>query len=459
MNHCEKNKKTMTRKFIIQNEIENEFNHYSGELDFNSIAEWIACGFFLGNNDFTKLKFGSNNKYKPKSKWFYNPRNITFKQACDEFSDIFESIILNKVKNNNIVLPLSGGLDSRTLAASLFKKKNIKTYSYEFQDGIKETKYGKAISDAAGWDFQPFIIERGYLWDKIDELAQINLCQSDFTHPRQMAVIDKVAHFGDLLLHGQWGDVLFDLPKLNKKLSLQDQVEIIKSKIVKPGGLEFSKRLWEEWGLHNNFDNELQNHINDLLLKINIDNPSRRIQAFKSLHWATRWANPNLKIFSKYFKLFTPYYEDEICNLICTLPDEYLMDRRIQINYIKNKSKMLSKIPWQPYDLDLYKYQYFNNIYFPRRLYRYFKRGFQGKILNYLPIIERNWELQFLGKLNEKNLKFWLFENKKLNNIVSKELIKEFYDKFKYQDPIKYSHPISMLLTLSVWCEKFWKKK
>ena len=113
----------MTRKFIIQNEIENEFNHYSGELDFNSIAEWIACGFFLGNNDFTKLKFGSNNDYKPKSKWFYNPRNITFKQACDEFSNIFESIILNKVKNNNIVLPLSGGLDSRTLAASLLKKK------------------------------------------------------------------------------------------------------------------------------------------------------------------------------------------------------------------------------------------------------------------------------------------------------------------------------------------------
>ena len=64
-----------------------------------------------------------------------------------------------------------------------------------------------------------------------------------------------------------------------------------------------------------------------------------------------------------------------------------------------------------------------------------------------------------MEKKNEDKLRYWLFETKNLNNIVSKNLVNEFYNKFQNHDRVKYSHPISMLLTLSVWCEKFWKKR
>ena len=47
------------------------------------------------------------------------------------------------------------------------------------------------------------LFQEGYLWEKIEEIAKINSCQSDFVNPRQMAVIHKVAQFGDCIISGQ----------------------------------------------------------------------------------------------------------------------------------------------------------------------------------------------------------------------------------------------------------------
>ena len=79
--------------------------------------------------------------------------------------------------------------------------------------------------------------------------------------------------------------------------------------------------------------------LKNLLSEIKIENPSRRVQAFKSIHWAQRWANPNLNIFSSNdCELFAPYYENAMCEFICSIPNNYLNDRKIQIKYIQNSS-------------------------------------------------------------------------------------------------------------------------
>ena len=456
--HLDKNNKKEIRKYIFYNPRKNVNPKYEDDIDLRSVAEWIACGFFLGDKNFTKLKYGQDEYFRAKESWYYEPRNISFNSAVEEFTHIFETLIFENIKNKKIILPLSGGLDSRTIASALRKKKKIVTYSYEFLGGVKETKYAKQISDEMGWAFYKYLIPRGYLWEKIEKLAEINSCQSDFTHPRQMAVIDQISNLGDLIISGQWGDVLFDLSKLSHRANLDDQTGYLFNKIVKPGGLALSKSLWQEWGFSGQFEEILFNRIKELLLEIKINNPNRRVQAFKSIHWAQRWANPNLKIFSKNCELFIPYYDNSICEFICTVPDRYLEDRKIQIKYIQNRAPELAKIPWQVYDLNLYNYQYFNNIYLPRRAYRYLNRLFNEKIFKKPPKVQRNWELQFLGATNSKYLEYWLFEKELLNNIISPKLIHAFYEKFQTNNQIIFSHPVSMLLTLSVWCEKFWKK-
>ena len=132
---------------------------------------------------------------------------------------------------------------------------NVVAYSYEFSGGVKETKFASKISKEMGWPFYEYLIPKGYLWEKIDELSDINFCQSDFIHPRQMAVIGEISKLGDLIISGQWGDVLFDLPKIKNDESLNNQTKFLFKKIVKPGGLELSKKLWVEWGFAGDLKN------------------------------------------------------------------------------------------------------------------------------------------------------------------------------------------------------------
>ena len=431
-------------------------NHDPLNLNFESICYWLSTGFFLGKTTFFKNQFVSKAVGKEEWNWHYSPRYIPFEQVMDEFSSLFESLIQDYTKEKRVILPLSGGLDSRTLAAALKGHKDVVAVSYEFENGVRETEYARQIAVACEWEFHAYTIPHGYLWQKLDELADINQCQVEFTHSRQMAVIDKISQFGDLILSGQWGDVLFDIPGIADDADLDEQTNSTIKKVAKPGGMELADELWKHWELGGNYKEKYFKTIQKLLMDIDIESPNSRIRAFKSLHWAPRWANANLKVFTNRRDMFIPYYHDEMCKFICTVPEELLAGRRIQIEYIKRKAPELARIPWQAYDLDLYSYRHFNTIYFPRRIYRYGRRIIREKILKIPPLIQRNWELQFLGDENDRHLKHWIFETPELYELVPRQIVDDFYYRFKKVDPVKYSHPVSMLLTLAVWCKRFW---
>ncbi|MBK7870831.1 MAG: hypothetical protein IPJ74_09155 [Saprospiraceae bacterium] len=143
---------------------------------------------------------------------------------------MFERITQEQVGSQRVILPLSGGLDSRTQAAALRGNQPISSFSYEFPNGIPETRFARAIAHAMGFDFQSFTIPCGYLWYNIEQLAEINGCYAEFTHPRQMAFIDQYPTMGDLFYLGHWGDVLFDDMGVPDDLPFEQQVEVILKK-------------------------------------------------------------------------------------------------------------------------------------------------------------------------------------------------------------------------------------
>ena len=53
-----------------------------------------------------------------------------------------------------MILPLSGGLDSRTLAAALRGVPGARSYSYQFADSFDETKYGALIAEQERMSFE-----------------------------------------------------------------------------------------------------------------------------------------------------------------------------------------------------------------------------------------------------------------------------------------------------------------
>lgn len=438
---------------------------FPGELDLPAICIFTAIGFFPGNTTYFKnLKVASPaTKYtpglenfsveKPYWDWHYSPREISFKQAVEEFAHLFEGISKEQTQNRQVILPLSGGLDSRSQAAVLENINQVSAYSYQFENGINENKYGAAIAESKGFKYTAMTIPNGYLWDTLEDLAQLNYCLSDFTHQRQMAVASQYDNMGDLFFLGHWGDVLFDDMGVPDKLSEDDLVDVVIKKILKKGGKEIAERLWQAWDLPGDFMATLNERIWEMLSGINIGNANAKIRAFKSTYWAPRWTSTNLCVFQNAHRVALPYYHNEMCKFICEIPEEHLAARKIQIEYIKVKAPELATLPWQSFDpCNLYNYaDYYKAKYLPIRAARNLRRKVNQKILKRTQITTRNWEIQFCGNDNEKKLGNYLFDNKHFNQWIPQELVKNFYSKFKTEDDVFYSHPVSMFLTLSVF--------
>ena len=434
-------------------------------LDYEAICVFAATGFFLDDDTYFKeqkaLKPATScsideNKIVSEAtyfKWHYAPVERPLKQIVQEFATLFETIIKDQVQDKTVILPLSGGLDSRTQAAALYHLGNkVNSYSYEFTNGHNETHYSEEIAKICDFPFQKWQVPAGYLWPKIEELAEINQCYSEFTHPRQMAFIENYAVMGEIFSLGHWGDVLFDDMGVPDDLTNAEQVQVLLKKIVKKGGLELATSLWNAWKLEGDFETYLKNRIKVLLDKINIPSSANaQIRAFKSLYWAPRWTTTNLSVFEKVKPIALPYYDDRMCEFICTIPEKYLAGRQIQIEYLKLRMPALAKITWQehrPFNLYTYK----NNKFpynLPYRVWDKLQRSLTSKKL-----IQRNWELQFIGASNEKALEKWLFENEAFKTLIDPQLTQEFYSKFKQEDAVFYSHPVSMLLTLSLFTKR-----
>ena len=330
------------------------------ELHKEAICIFVATGFFLGQDTYFKdticlrpatINTIDDDGFLVKSDtwfdWHYSPQDKTFEATLDTFSNLFETIIDEQVKNKNVILPLSGGLDSRTQAVALNKLgKETTAYSYEFVNGYPETKIAKQIAELCDFEFHEFKIPKSYLWNQIEDLARINQCYSEFTHPRQMAIYDALDDLGDVFSLGHWGDVLFD-HQTQETLTETEQLKLIFKKIVKPSGLELAKQLWAEWELEGDFTKYLNQRISQLLKAIDIEHSSAKIRAFKSLYWAPRWTSTNLSIFAEKHEITLPYYDDRMCEFICSVSEAHLENRKLQIAYIKTRNPKLAKVTWQ----------------------------------------------------------------------------------------------------------------
>ena len=436
-------------------------------FDLEAICFFAAFGFFLDRDSYWKdqkvlapaLTYerdatGNIVPGQPYFQWHYSPRAIELQQTVEEFTHLFETITREQVANQSVILPLSGGLDSRSQAVALqaIGHRDVQCYSYAFEESFDETLYGEKIAAACGFPFHAYTIPRGYLWNAIDELAKINGCYSDFTHPRQMAVANRITSLGNLFFLGHWGDVLFDDMGVDSNASFEVQFSTVKHKVLKRGGLELASDLWMAWGLPGKFETRLDERLRALLADIPIQNANARIRAFKSLYWAPRWTSVNLNVFSSLHPMALPYYDRRMCEFICTVPEAFLAGRKIQIEYIRQRSPKIAQVPWQQYHpCNLYNYEQCASLkFYPQRGLAKVKRLIDSKIFN-KRLILRNWEIQFLGEDNDSQLQNWIFENDRFKQLVPQEIVKRYYDKFQHVDEVHYSHPLSMLLTLSLF--------
>lgn len=428
-------------------------------LDLESICIFMALGYFLGDRTYYKGlrqhepasftetdEFGHVKSSEPYFKWHYSPRDINFNQAVDEFTHIFESIIAEK-GDQGYTIPISGGLDSRTLlAACQSLGKPYKGYSYAFDGGHDETVYGKKMSELLGFEFDTYKVKKGQLWNYVDRLAARNECYSEFTHARQYAFHDILTSKGGTFLLGHGGDLYFDDMGVPSKMKDDEMVKVLWGRIVKKSGFELAESMWKHWGMQGDFREFLENELKRALAGIDIADANAKLRAFKSLFYVPRWTCVNLQIFQDFGPVVIPYFDDRICQFICTVPEHLLKGRQIQIEYLKRRQPGLAKIPWQShYPFNLYNYKLDRvPLNLPYRIVKKLMRMISGE-----HPVTRNWELQFKGSDNERNLETALTGDKQFLDFIPEQIIRHHLDNFQNKDSLAYYPSITMLLTLS----------
>lgn len=439
------------------------------KLDYRAICVFAATGFFFDQDTYFEgqkvLRPGTHYTLdsekgtvlseEPYFEWHYAPVERSFETVVQEFATLFESLIAEQVADRKVILPLSGGLDSRTLAAALHHLgADVSSYSYELASGHPETLYSAQIAQVCGFPFEKWVIPPGYLWDSIETVGALNGCYTEFTHPRQVAVMERWQSMGDVFCLGHWGDVLFDSMHVPDDLDFEGQVKVLYEKVLKKQGIPFAEALWASWGLEGQFAPYLESRIREGLAQIPIpQSGNARIRAFKSKYWAPRWTSVNLQFFEAHKPMLIPYYDNRMCAFICSVPEAYLADRQIQIAYLKLRNPGLAQITWQdhrPFNLYTYTWNTFP-WNFPFRVKQKWVNSVWKPLFGNQKLVRNNYENQFLGLENAAKLEEWLFENPHFSSWVDTALVKRFYDGFTSGAHLAHSHVISTLLTLSVF--------
>lgn len=436
----------------------------TGELDVKAICIYLATGMFLGADTFfVDLKTvdpgtavhtaedGRVTGIDSRMKWEPDSERKIDEGECDDLIDEMNSILTDCMSSTgrDQMIGLSGGLDSRTLAGSLGEDPTVKSYSYEFQGGRSENNFGQQIATECRFDHRQYKIPKGYLWGKIEQIAGLNACYSEFTHPRQMAIADSLPGADTSLILGHWGDVIFDDFGVEENLNDQQLACWLKKRLTKASGIKLAKEIWNQH-FSESFDQYLIERFESALATVR-GTANDRLRGFKSLNWAHRWTSVNLSIFgANGADLVVPFYDERMIKLSWKLPREMLKGRKFQVEYIKRISPALARIPWQAFEpFNLYTYESYRSLSaIPARIGKKITRNL--KKLKHGERVRQNWENQFLGAKNDECLQQWLREVPELNNIVSRALVDETYSNFQ-EDSRAHWHGISMLLTLSVF--------
>ena len=128
-------------------------------LDLESIANFLALGFMLGDTTYFKeikvlkpsSKYTIDDKQNIQIKgldwnWHYTPKDLAFHEVLENFTETLEGIVNNTIENKSILLPISGGLDSRTLFVATKHNAKLNLASYEFEGGLRESYVGERLS-------------------------------------------------------------------------------------------------------------------------------------------------------------------------------------------------------------------------------------------------------------------------------------------------------------------------
>lgn len=434
------------------------------ELDWEAIATFFSMGFFLDDRTYFKdirifqpasiyriSAVGEILEHRRYWEWHHAvDRARSYSDTIDQYDVLLRQAVERCASEGRAILPLSGGLDSRTLALMMPEGIETQSYSYGYTPDSVETQIAAQVASARGFTFTAHTVQP-YLFDRLEEIVTVLHGSQDVTQARQMSINAWVRERADAVLTGLWGDVWCD--QMGAADGLPEGVsaaELAQQKMQKRG------RVWliEHVARPNLSGTDPESLVTERIAVgvrrfEHIEDVDFRIKAYKTSRWAFRWSNASLRGFEPGAVPRIPFYDIDLVDFFCTVPTEYVRDRRLQIDHLKRYAPDLARIRWQAAEANLYLAKHGYWLSLPRRAVNKARRTLLRE-----PVIQRNWEVQFLSDAGRAGLQRWLLEpGLKLHDYVSPCEVTALLDEFHAAPTGGNGYTISMLLTFSAWLE------
>jgi asparagine synthase (glutamine-hydrolysing) len=398
-------------------------------LDEAALAVFFRLGFFIGEDTpFKAIKvlppcatfeWQNGQLHVSGNLPSIKEDRMSYNSAIDAYISLFRKSIQRRIPHDdNFVIPLSGGRDSRhillELCAAGYRPKFCVTTQKDFlNSSSEEIKIAKQLTTALKLEHVVFNQIKSRLKAELRKNIITNFCTDE--HAWYLVVADYLRKRTNVVYDGIGGDVLSESMFLTKESldffdsgKVRDLAQFLLYRCA--GEQTWMQLLGKEY---HRFNLELAiSHLSDeLKLHMQAPNPVR------SFYFANRTrrevALMPYCILSDVGTVFSPYLDHELYNFLASLPASLLLDRNFHTETIQQAYPLYSNIPyardsgdpwlhnWQ-FALELMRYVYLNhssqlvrNSYlFPRLLRNLVDKSYKarfGSLIVYLIQLERFW--------------------------------------------------------------------
>ncbi|MCX9085641.1 MAG: asparagine synthase-related protein [Candidatus Methanoperedens sp.] len=445
-------------------------------VDDRSVAEFFSFGYILGNKTF----FQGIELLPPASIMTYESGRISieqywdfdFKEGSEEYSEEYyieklSKLVLQAVErqmkgHHRTGVPLTGGLDSRTLVASIQKEHYpIHTFTFGKSD-CNDVKFARMISNTLGVDNHFYEFKPDDLVTYAQKAVYLTDGMQNCIHAHRMQTYDEIRDFMDVALLGWVGDSSIGSGFLRDGVSkLEDKIEIFKI-ITNYLSIDLLRNLFDEnyFKIFQKNFNLSMNYILKIDEKVNIKLSNNRLMYYNFKERQRRFISMGPVLVRSSVEARTPFYDYDFMDFILKIPPEFKHGKHLYKNMILKMFPQLVKCPYQATGLPLDASEFHRKIRFSLQLMKGMINEMTQNVFN-IKLISTTREFYDYDD--------WIRNNKELREYISnilfderttgrsyfnKDYVKEIFD-MHISGKKNYSELIGRLLTFELWNRQF----
>lgn len=429
----------------------------SRELDWIGITGFCGLGFFPGDrtwfDDVRVLRpatwsvFDEGGVLLSQGRywdWSYSPRQRPDEELVDEFDHVFGEAVATQTRSLDLIVPVSGGLDSRTVLAATSAANARQAFSYGYASDSVESSIGSRVATACGVPIEVFTVEP-YLFERMDDVVDAVEGFQGLCFSRQAGVSSQLASMGSRVVGGHWGDVWFDEAGAADEPSDSAVVDLSFAKFAKRG---------RAWLLENLCEPHLQGQPGEAVLRDLLASELARIPSpgdsdmhlkiLKTEQWSFRWTLASVRSYQLAVPALFPFYANGVVDFFLSVPAARLGGRRLQIEYLLRCHPEVAAIPWQATGVPLAPSRRERTAHLASRISSKAMRTVRRRALP-----ERNWEIQFGNPMQQEKLKRHLEGSDALGALLQPPAVDDLLREFRTQPSGANGYTVDALVTIA----------